>query len=556
MSEILALTRCAIQRHRTLAIVMLAVLLVGQTLALFVALLLPAGDRESICAVISAMSLFPPAICALVLFDYGQEKDLALTQSGCSDWLLRMPIASWKIAVVPVVLKTLWVAGFLIIFFLTAPMLGIDQAMIPLSGVCFSFAGGLIWILWIAWRPVRTRWSRVILLGIAAPTLYFLLIGVVITGQADQQHWRPLATIVSVVVYAIGAWMVVRAVAFARSSIAGNIPESGRADAVVAGSDYRRREFSSPVRALVWHDLLRTSQHLRYALILGVMPTILIATFFVPLHLATLLILMYLFSCCSGVSIHGIYDNSHQKIAPAMATYLATSPLGTAAIAWTRLLMVVCIALAINACVLLVFVGWSFGAENREIWYRWATEQAIAADAPTDVMSIGFRWSIAIVLGAILLLTSLLASTLWVGMMGRAWLNSAAIFVLSFLLLLLGGVLLRWFLQQTNWESTTESFYRACSYLPALVIGLLIVKAISMVGATMTLGRSKLAAADRIIGIWLIWAALVVAIAAALAGLIPDQRVTFLWCLAVTALVIPAAGVLILPVSVNLDRHR
>ena len=163
--------------------------------ALLMARVVPAADggRAAIAGVF--LALLPAGIASLMLFDYGQTKNMNGAESGCDDWLLRMPIASWKIAFAPIVLKTLWIVGIWCVFALTATYFGFDEESLPsfFPAVVF-FSGAMVWVLFLAWRPFRSGWWRMGLIICMIPAIYLdsCRIGEQIFDRLGRyrNHWK------------------------------------------------------------------------------------------------------------------------------------------------------------------------------------------------------------------------------------------------------------------------------------------------------------------------------------------------------------------------------
>ncbi len=562
MSETLALFRFALARHRTPIAILLTVVVLGWIFALVSAREIihstgstPINLEDTFILQTLLLTLLPAAACTLILFDYGSDKDMASAESGCSDWLLRMPIASWKIAIVPVVMKSAWISGIWILFSVMARMLGIDKDVVPIWTPCFGFSAAVIGVLCLSWRPFRSGWTRIGLLTVVGLVLYGTLIGTFVRwpGEFDQRPWAIGATIIY---YVLGVWLTIRAITLARTSSRGVIPQSGRAGSAVDGGVYAVRRLSGPVQALVWHDLWRASGAIRYALILGVGPLVALATLLVPMNGASVGIALFLFMILglSAASSSGTAATWAAK--STLPSYIAASPMGTETVAWTKMVTMVGISVAVWSCVLFVFAGWSLSPDNRETWNLWASARSLSLGAPHDVVSIGVRWSMAIVLMAMVFLAGRMASFQWIDMIGRGWVNVVVTIGLSLLFLAPMIVFLRWFLKQTDWETTTESMYSWLRFVPHIVAVLLVGKAISTVLAAVTLRKYRLTTHQQLGKLVAIWSVLALVIAAVLAALIPDPRATFLWCLAATAITIPLARVMILPLSLSLNRHR
>jgi hypothetical protein len=490
------------------------------------------------------------------MFDYSDERNLNLPETGCSHWLLRMPIQSWKIALVPVVLKTLWVTTLWVAFVLTLRLLADERP--PLFAPSLVFSAITIWILTISWRPFRSSWHRMVVLAVAVPVLYLCVAGAIIAPVINQVEWRPTATAASVIgailLYGSGVWTLVRSVDIARTNATGIVPERGKTkeSSLSQSANEQVRQFNSPRHALAAHDHLQSQMWLRRTFIVGVIPAILIFVLLIPVSIPSVVIVLFVFAYLGAIAISkiGAADGS-----PSLPPYLAASPLSSATIAWTRFSSPMVIATGVFFCVLIVFAGWACWPENREAWIRWAGLRTREAGS-TDTVIVGLRWSAAIVIASAAFFMGRLATTIWFGLGRRTW-QSVVISLLPILIfLVLMGFVLRWFMQQTDWESTRESALAYTACLPYIVIGLLSVKVAASATVAAALWSRKLASGGAISKVLGIWAAITLLVGTSTAMLVPDPRVTFLWCFAVAAITIPLARVLALPLSLAWNRHR
>lgn len=557
MSELTALFQFAVRRHRIVTLWMIALALFGIATSLALSTLFAEYDTGGLTGIPLFFSLLPTGLAAMGLFDYGQEKDLMSPQTCCNEWVLRMPVKSWKIALVPVLLKSAWLGTVWTLFVWTVS--GFGEA-VPLFGPWLALSAIVTWLLVIAWNPVRTGWTRLISLAIGAPILFGLYGLVIHTGVERQSGWYGPSCLLAAVTCVLGLGALIWTTEQAKSSTSGRIPEQPTSfrfalPFVSRGSD-RKRDLGGPIGALAWNDFYKTRPYINYVLLLGVLPAVVITTLFVPLTGQTIGLVIFLFMYLGAISVTGISSNLSGKNHSTLPPYMAVSPISTATIAWTRLFTLIAIFSAVGACCLLTFLGWSLSESNRSNWYNWASEQAALVGASESVVSIGIRLSIAIVLGTAIVLGGRLVSLLWFAMTGRSWVTIVAITIISVACTLLGGLFIWWFIQQTDWESTTASMMRALAWLPMLVVGLLTIKAFSLITATAMLSRSQLVSSSTIVKAIAIWIAVALTIAGAMFALIPDPRATFVWCLALTSLAIPLARVLILPVSLSLNRHR
>ena len=125
MAETLALTRFCVLRYWKWTAFLAASVLFG-VVSSATAMQFSGRIGENFVGFAVLFTFLPAAFFALALFDYGGLSALESGQSGCSHWILRMPIHSWKIALVPIVLKTLWIVGLWFAFLLTIRLVDND----------------------------------------------------------------------------------------------------------------------------------------------------------------------------------------------------------------------------------------------------------------------------------------------------------------------------------------------------------------------------------------------------------------------------------------------
>ncbi len=187
---------------------------------------------------------------------------------------------------------------------------------------------------------------------------------------------------------------------------------------------------------------------------------------------------------------------------------------------------------------------------------RWAEAQATAIGGAATPLAIGIRLSTAIVLGVGVMLLGRMAAFSWIGMTGRTWVVMVVTILLSLASMILFGIVLRWFMQQTDWESTHASAMRTLAMLPWLVGGLLLVKALlTFLIGYVSLSRHLITVTD-LVRVIVPWTALTVGLGVVFYLLVPYPFATLTWCLALTALAIPLARVVALPLALSVDRHR
>jgi hypothetical protein len=145
---------------------------------------------------------------------------------------------------------------------------------------------------------------------------------------------------------------------------------------------------------------------------------------------------------------------------------------------------------------------------------------------------------------------------MWISLAGRTWVVMLMAVVSGTVYLTPVGVALRWFMAQTDWETTRIS---ALSYLPLVPVftaGFLVLKGIALIASVIAVTRQRVVTHSEVIRVVAIWSVITLLVSGAIMMLVPDPRVTFLWCLAVTSLVIPLSRVIVLPLALAWNRHR
>ena len=115
---------------------------------------------------------------------------------------------------------------------------------------------------------------------------------------------------------------------------------------------------------------------------------------------------------------------------------------------------------------------------------------------------------------------------------------------------------LRWFLSQTDWETTKQSAMEAATYIPDLAISLLLTKLalVVMIGG---LGlRRKVINVYDLLATLIIWFTLVALFSVIFHHLIPHDLASLKNCAITMTLAIPLSRWLGLPLAVAWNRHR
>ncbi|QDT03132.1 hypothetical protein K227x_15130 [Rubripirellula lacrimiformis] len=575
MPETMALTRLAISRSRTAAIVLLGIIVIGCSIVLAIhQTLAPTTEAEDLArysAVIIAWTFLPAGIASLVLFDFSSGNSVNLPESNCSHFVLRMPIRSWKIAVVPLLLKTAWIS---MVWCLGSGLVRhFVGATPPIVIPCFAFSAVAMWLMAIAWRPFKFAWTRFIWIALAAVVSYAFLLLYFAAPTMPAVGWRPLA-IWSSAAFAVINWGVamvaaVMSIEKARTSAEG-ITSTGMFErgifhrtAALSNSTQQAitterqievpvRTFASPVAAIAWFELTSTRDYWLRTLLVGTLPLVLILTLATPFHAAWVAMALISFAVLAGISVSVAGESPSAKLPP----ILVRSPVSDAAIAWTRAAVSMSMAACMFAFILLAFAGWAIWPSNREIWIQWSQEIARQLDAPAQAINIGLAISLMIVIGFTTVAASFAGGLSWAGSTGRDWVAIPLAFACGIGFLVPIGIISLWLAHQSDWESARASLVALSRFIRPAIIALLVTKLIVATGISIKLRKLDLARPRSICTVWIGWVIVSIGIGGPLAFINPFAIIESWHWVSMTACLIPLGGILMLPLSAYWNRHR
>jgi hypothetical protein len=544
----MALVRLSLARHR-LSLFAIGGLTAGGVISAH--LIASFGGPLAVKFAITALwlTMVPTGFWSMMLFLSESDRNLFDRESGYNHWLLRMPIADWKLALVPVTLKTIWLSALWMVFALTIGSLAIGA--VPLVGPAIILSAIGVWLMVFTWRPFAHGWWRLAAMMTGIFAIWLCAVCILdsdIKLPEALRHWILLA---SYAAYPLGAWMSVRAVRLSRSSSLGLIAETAKASRGGEPTEIPVRHHTSPRMALLWNDVNKSRHLMRRCITLGVIPGMIFVVSFVPLSIPGYIGTMVLLTCF-GWSISSLVLDRTDRGVIVLPPYLAASPLSTAELAWTRLFTFIGMLLGWLLLAPLAFAGWAIWAENREIWNQWSAQMAQQTGASTA----GGGIAAAMFLATCVIVVGRGAANIWPALCGRSWIQFTVAVVCSLAYMLPIGVVIAWFLQQDSWQGARQSGLYWLTYLPAIVVTWLVLKVIA-VGVAIAQLRSRALASWRAIGSIVVgWSALTILIAWALHLLIPHPAATLLWCFAAVATSLPLARVLIVPVSLHFGRHQ
>lgn len=578
MSESFALVKLSMLQHRRLLLVLMSALAVGLAIAatLFVTSGLvqwPGVDLAAAGVFCSFFVLLPTAFAGALAFDFSHGSDMDSIESGCSHWLLRAPLASWKIALVPAVLKTIWLTAIWLILGLVL-RLG-SSVSIPILAPCFMFSAGVIAISVTAWVPLKKSWHRVGALMLLLVMVYALASLIFGAPYVESEKWRVplgwLGLLASMAGYVGAIVALISACARARIHAYGVIPECAdigiSREAQHAESVDIARSFCSPQRALLWHEFAKRRTSFVGVMFWGAMPVVLVYGLFVSVSPVSLFLLFLTFAYVAGFSV--VVKRPRFDGGGAVSTlpiYVQASPLTSARLAWTSLVVSAAMVGVMFSGVLIVYLLWSLWPSNRHEWLQWSAQQAVSIgedwklrgvmNARLDAIGTGTRLTLASTFAAALFFVSRIAAFQWIPMTGRSWFEMVVVLVLSALTLLPVAYLLYWFVQQQDWEHVRHAVHAMLLWFPSLAIVCIALKLFAAMLCSYTLWRERLVTLANIVLVHLLWWSLVISAASFMAVLLPYPQATWVACAGVTIMVVPLTRVLAMPISLDWNRHR
>jgi hypothetical protein len=581
MPELIALMRLSIRRYQRLLLCMIGLIVIG----LFCTLTCIQWFGQEVATTVGGYAIFfsllPSGVAAIALFDYGLDQDLSQPETGCSHWLLRQPIRSWKIASVPIALKTTWVSALWITFSLLMRSFG--QKEIPVIQPCISFSAVLIWIMVLSWRPFTKGRYLLLALFVALPTSYLVIASSFVAPFIENRWLAPIAVpaswIATILFFCSAVWCLLRATNLARvTPPGGNQPSETPTTSIpqsLAPSNASSRDSdsftswlignphgkTSHLKIILWHDYLSLRHWTKQVYLIGVIPGTLLYGLITPFHIVSVIGLFFgvIYLAIIINSKHLIQDHADSRTSKTsnhLPTYLATKPIPSKIIAWGRLVVPLAMAVSTYSWILVVIGIWSLQSSNRTAWLEWSSSLALRLGNPESDFWIGIKISTAIILGVGILFFTRMMAHAWVAASGRTWVvitNSAYAITCVFLPLI---VFLRWFLRQTDWETTQQSAMAMLQHLPRIIIALLTIKCfITITVIALSIKKRCINCRDVTLSL-AAWISATVIFGFLFHQLIPHPVATWKNCCVVMILILPLARWLALPMTVAWNRHR
>ncbi|MCA9139608.1 MAG: hypothetical protein KDB00_22700 [Planctomycetales bacterium] len=572
MSEIISLARLSVARSRTAIRLAILYFVVMHLAIVIYSLAGIEGASEGAprqAAVVTAMAIMmslPLIGITFGLFDFTESYDFNSAATGYMPWLLRTPIKSWKLAAVPIALKTIWVlvicssiAGTTAIFG-TPP----ERWFIPAIGLGSLFILACL----VTWHPFRGPHTRLVLIAILFVPAYAWMVMSVSFAFANKQSDMPTdatsVTIVSIIAlstYVVLTGLCLRAVRLARMNVSGQIKESHSwlaSDAKADGSStphvashltYRHAAKVSPLAAVLKYDLSKLTGG-------GA-----------KIVLASWCLIVLFWSACNSVAVDSMVGLGLMLMFPAiflnewmiasrdgkfLPSLLAVAPIPSSTLAWTRQCFTTAIWFASLSGVPLVMTIWHFTGASRDGFGQW--DQSISAHYA--VPDSGWRIGLAISIVALILV---IRQTTWNSMAHatgnpRHVIWSVAIkFGIAFVIL---SYLLVRFMRFPNWDAWSEAAWEWIAELPVYLPWILAAKLVIVAIASAMLYRSRLTQPRSLVLLMVGYALATILCATIVWKLIPSANV-YLWhCIAAIAALIPYSRIALAPLVLARNRHH
>ncbi|MCO8123757.1 hypothetical protein NHH03_18570 [Stieleria sp. TO1_6] len=574
MSESLALARLLISRNR-----LLISLAVGYLVVIHLSVLVywaggfdDALGTEQVTVVAILLASMPLLLITVGLFEFNDHGDISTGATGYHPWLLRSPLNSWTLAVVPLAMKTIWILFVVATAATTIRLTGypLQRWLLPTIGLATLPAIGA----WLVWRPFRwdyTKLTLVVVMIVPAYGWFLLCASLALNFDLSNrspailrhsQHLIPVAWIVGMSLYVLAVWLAYRSVRLARCHTTGLPRESagwwfGRTTAddhqAIAATATTTPPIPaaivSPTRALLRFDLTK---------LLGVAGRITAVCWLIGvgsvsmIQVPTLqeLIGMIIVSLYPGAMASAwIFAGRDGRFLPNL---IAVAPIASSTVVWTRQAMITAIWYAVLAGVPLTLLVWWLTGHGDKLFFAWNTSMQQSFADPDA----GWKIALAYTLAGIILVarhTTWSVATESTGNQ-RYGLYSVVGKVLTTFACL--SWFLYHFLRFPNWEAWQAWGWEQINLLPSLLPWLLAFKLALVVAAAIALSRSMLTTPSTlallltayIVGtlvcgyLFWIW--------------IPSDNVLLWHCVAATAIVLPISRILVAPICLARNRHR
>jgi hypothetical protein len=552
MNETLALTKYAWTRYRLYFTILLATI-VGTFLVGFVLHYL-AAPPWSVRAVagIGYIAILASLLGSVCWFSFSRTSAMFDTTGGYDSWLIRMPIPSWKLAMIPVGMITLWNSTIWITIALIVRLFG--GPSLPTVSQALGISTSAIIACSLIWKPQRAVWNGVGLLIVALPLLYIVGIGAVAVSF-ECPEWLPLTFVGIIVSYVAAVCLALHSVRQARISKFQQSRQpitllTHQQSESVAEVSIVRRSFSHWPQALNWHDRQRALQS-GIATIIVLSLVLLFAITALPTTVGTAVFTLVFLSFFSSAVLFARIEPTVWGVQSSLPSYLATSPIPSKQMAFVRLR-----GFATNFTVLVFLLSllWlaNFAwAENRQAFSRWWVNVTDASGTTATPL----RIIVAVYLGIISTALGLSLRCICVQLAGRHRLVVVLVTLSLIVICTPLFVFLGWFLKQREWEHVIATMQTLKTWSHYLLYSGIAIKLAVNVLLTRTATR-QLFSWPEIASAIIRWSVMVFAGAVLWYAIWPLSNVDLMTVLMTTILAIPLSPYFAGPLAMQTNRHR
>ncbi len=546
MNETLALFSYGWTRHQKLAKIIFAVTAISLALTGLAWMMNFSDVVVRTFAQCMAIGVFGCFLLPLGLFSMSPKDNMLNEVSGYDAWLLRLPIPSWKLAIIPALLVTAWLTVLWLMIAVPARIWG-DVPM-PIISQVMAMSSGAIIVFSLIWKPQRFIWLRGVAFVVAVPLAYFST-GACIGCALHAPEFMPLVVIASAASYVASVAFAIYSIKCARIS---TFQQSTTAKSVSVSrhvSDSSRIDFRSRIAALFWHDTRRARLN-QIRMSVMIIPMLLFCTCILPLSGATAIVCLFSSSFMCMVCASMNCEPAVFGINSSLPSYLIASPFSSREIAYGRLINI-SIAFVILAFLmslsLMPSLLWKSNLATAERWWM-STAVSLSTLAPLRMILFTYVATLIVSLGVLLRMVC-------VQMYGRQSVATGLTGVVFIALVTPFGFVLRWFLKQTNWEDVTLVVTSWMNWSYSLIyIALAIKLSVDFVIALQV--DRRLVSVREIMQFIVGWCVLVIGATVTAWMVWPAPSFTLTTALMASAIVIPLSPFLLAPAAVDANRHR
>ncbi len=546
MNEIHALTMYVWTRYRIFLLILVPVLVLS---AIATPLLMVSGAPQWLSGTVVGggyLAVLIALIGSIVLFGFSRQAGLLDPRSNYDEWLMRLPISNWKLAIIPAGLMTCWIMTIWTCTVIVIRLLG--GLHIPILTQSLGMSACAIFGCSLVWMPFHTGWLRIALVIVCLPLLYFVGLGAIVVS-IESPTWTPWAVAGIVSCYIASLAFAFYSVKFARMS---RFQQTTLDPAVAASQPAAAsvvRSFAGWPDALKWYDG-RRSQVSKLRQFLAISPIVVILIWVVPLSAASAIITLVFVAAILGGVVLARIEPTVWGARSSLPSYLIVSPLPSRTMAFVRLRAYATEYIGLMFVMTLLCLSCFVWQSNRETASQWWSSFAAADAAPLTPLRIIAALYLAI-------LVTMLGSSLrhvCVQLRGRQMI--VVLLMVACCVALISPLLgfLGWFLQQRDWayvSSVAEDWFQRTYQLfyVGIVTKLFFNSGVVWVASKCMFSWREISAV--LVG----WSSVVVACSLIWYALWPLGGIQFVTVLMATLLAIPLSVWFAGPLAVQANRH-